>query len=84
MTELNWLCKVLKVVSAVIFLAKKRLSGNGIERGKAAVQGILQYQKWKTRNQQGLTEKDLRSQSLAQETASLPTFRYKDTFMLCL
>ena len=35
-TELNWLYKVLKVVSAVIFLAKKRLFGNGIERGKGA------------------------------------------------
>lgn len=51
---------------------------------RRAMQGILQYQKWKTGNQQELTEKDLRSQSLAQETASLPTFRYKDTFMLCL
>ena len=38
-TELNWLCKVLKVVSAVIFLAKRRLSGNGIERGKAGHAG---------------------------------------------
>lgn len=48
------------------------------------MQGVLQYQKWKTGNQQGLTEKDLRPQSLAQETESLLPFRYKDTFMLCL